>query len=52
MRGNPNTRETHECEIVNGHGLRVLPDRIPADEVRSFGTYLNLISRNPPRLMG
>ena len=27
MRGNPNARETHECEIVNGHGMRVLPDR-------------------------
>jgi hypothetical protein len=29
----------------------VLPDRIPADEVRPFGSYLNLISRNPARLM-
>jgi circadian clock protein KaiC len=51
MRGNPNARETHECEIVNGHGLRVLPNKIPADEAPPFGRYLNLISRNPVRLI-
>jgi KaiC/GvpD/RAD55 family RecA-like ATPase len=49
MRGNPNTRETHECEIVNGQGLRVLANPIPADAVRPFASYLNLISRNPTR---
>jgi KaiC/GvpD/RAD55 family RecA-like ATPase len=50
MRGNPNTRETHECEILNGEGMRVLANPIPADLVRPFGSYLSLISRNPPRL--
>jgi circadian clock protein KaiC len=51
MRGNPNARETHECEILDGQGMRVLPDRIPADKARPFASYLNLISRNPARLM-
>jgi KaiC/GvpD/RAD55 family RecA-like ATPase len=49
MRGNPNARQTHECEILNGQGLRVLPDLIPADTIRPFGSYQNLISRNPAR---
>jgi hypothetical protein len=49
MRANPNQRATHECEIVNGHGLRVLPRVIPAPMVRPFSSYLNLISRNPAR---
>ena len=30
MRANPNTRSTHECEIVDGQGMRVLPRQIPA----------------------
>lgn len=50
MRGNPNSRETHECEIVNGRGLHVLPNPIPADLVRPFGSYQNLVSRNPTRV--
>jgi circadian clock protein KaiC len=50
MRGNPNTRETHECDIRNGQGLVVLANSIPADVVRPFGNYLSLISRNPTRL--
>jgi hypothetical protein len=49
MRGNPNTRETHECEMVNGQGMRVLANPIPADAVHRFTSYLNLISRNPAR---
>ena len=49
MRGNPNARATHECEILNGQGMRVLPRVIPAQMVRPFSSYLNLISRNPPR---
>jgi circadian clock protein KaiC len=49
MRGNPNARATHECEIMNGKGLRVLPREIPAPMVRPFSSYLNLISRNPAR---
>jgi circadian clock protein KaiC len=49
MRANPNTRATHECEILNGQGLRVLPRPIPAPMVRPFSSYQNLISRNPAR---
>lgn len=49
MRANPNTRATHECEILNGQGMRVLPRQIPAAMVRPFSSYLNLISRNPAR---
>ena len=49
MRANPNTRATHECEILNGQGMRVLPRQIPASMVRPFSSYQNLISRNPSR---
>jgi circadian clock protein KaiC len=49
MRANPNARATHECEILNGEGLRVLPRQIPASIVRPFSSYQNLISRNPLR---
>jgi KaiC/GvpD/RAD55 family RecA-like ATPase len=49
MRGNPNARATHECEIRNGEGMVVVPREIPASVVRPFSTYLNLISRNPAR---
>jgi circadian clock protein KaiC len=49
MRANPNTRVTHECEIVSGQGMRVLPRVIPAPMVRPFSSYLSLISRNPAR---
>ena len=49
MRANPNARATHECEITNGQGMRVLPREIPPALTRPFSSYLNLISRNPPR---
>ena len=49
MRANPNMRATHECEIVSGHGMRILPRVIPAPMVRPFSSYLNLISRSPVR---
>jgi circadian clock protein KaiC len=49
MRANPNARATHECEILDGQGMRVLPRQIPAPMVRPFSSYLNLISRNPTR---
>ncbi len=49
MRGNPNARATHECEIRNGEGMVVLPREIPPSIVRPFSAYLNLISRNPAR---
>ena len=49
MRANPNTRATHECEITDGQGMRVLPRQIPPAMTRPFSSYLSLISRNPPR---
>ncbi len=49
MRANPNGRATHECEIREGQGMRVLPRTIPASMVRPFSSYENLISRNPAR---
>jgi circadian clock protein KaiC len=52
MRANPNARLTHECEILEGQGLRILPRQIPASKVRPFSSYQNLISRNPVRLRG
>jgi KaiC/GvpD/RAD55 family RecA-like ATPase len=49
MRANPNMRTTHECEILDRQGMRVLPRQIPASMVRPFSSYANLISRNPAR---
>ena len=48
MRANPNPRSTHECEILDGKGLRVLPREIPVGAL-PFSSYQNLISRNPAR---
>jgi circadian clock protein KaiC len=52
MRSNPNTRSTHECEILNGQGLRVLPRQIPSQRAHPFSSYQNLISRAPLRRVG
>jgi len=49
MRANPNTRSTHECEILDGQGLRVLPRQIPSPRAHPFSSYQNLISRAPAR---
>jgi KaiC/GvpD/RAD55 family RecA-like ATPase len=49
MRANPTSRATHECEILSGQGLRVLPRQVPASIVHAFSSYSNLISRNPAR---
>jgi circadian clock protein KaiC len=49
MRANPNTRATHECEIVDQQGMRVLPRTVPPTMVRPFSAYLGLISRNAAR---
>lgn len=49
MRANPTDRITHECEIVAGQGLRVLPRSIRPPVV-PFAGYHSLISRNPARL--
>jgi KaiC/GvpD/RAD55 family RecA-like ATPase len=49
MRANPNTRSTHECEILDGQGLRVLARQIPGPTAHPFSSYQNLISRAPVR---
>jgi len=50
MRANPNTRSTHECEILDGQGLHVLPRQIPGPRAHHpFSSYQNLISRAPVR---
>jgi len=50
MRSNPNTRSTHECEILDGQGMRVLPRQIPGPRAHHpFSSYQNLISRAPVR---
>jgi circadian clock protein KaiC len=50
MRGNPTTRMTHECEILDGRGMRVLPSRLPVSKGRlPFSDYRGLISRAPTR---
>ncbi len=48
MRANPCVRMTHECEVINGKGMRVLdrqlrPPRVP------FSGYGGLLSRAPER---
>jgi KaiC/GvpD/RAD55 family RecA-like ATPase len=50
MRANPTTRMTHECEIVDQQGMRVLPRNLPviAPPV-PFSRYRSLISRGPTR---
>jgi KaiC/GvpD/RAD55 family RecA-like ATPase len=50
MRGNPTTRLTHECEILDGQGMRVLASRLPVSKARlAFSEYRGLISRAPTR---
>jgi len=50
MRSNPVNHSTHECEIVNGAGMRVLPRQLPAKALKTvFSSYHGLISRSPER---
>ncbi|MGH8519324.1 MAG: RAD55 family ATPase, partial [Panacagrimonas sp.] len=50
MRSNPVNRATHECEIVDGQGMRVLPRKLPAVAAKTaFTRYHGLISRAPER---
>jgi circadian clock protein KaiC len=50
MRAMPTSRTTHECEIVNGQGLKALPRPLRAvHPVVPFAGYLGLISRAPER---
>jgi circadian clock protein KaiC len=48
MRANPVSRVTHECEVIDGHGMRVLPRVLPARRL-PFGAYAGLVSRSPER---
>jgi circadian clock protein KaiC len=50
MRANPTVRTTHECEIIDGQGLRVLPRVIPGAPVLPFSGYRGLLSRSPERV--
>ena len=50
MRANPTVRTTHECEVVDGQGLRVLPRVLPATPMVPFSGYRGLISRAPERV--
>jgi circadian clock protein KaiC len=50
MRANPTVRTTHECEILPGVGMRVLPSPIRgAGAALPFAAYYGLISRAPQR---
>ena len=50
MRANPCSRLTHECEIVDGVGMRVLPRRLPVGVPHvPLSGYRGLISRGPTR---
>jgi circadian clock protein KaiC len=49
LRANPVRRITHEVEIVDGQGMRVLPRTISAAPRRSFSAYRSLVARSPER---
>ena len=48
MRANPCVRATHECEVVNGKGMRVLDRQLTPPQV-PFSGYGGLLSRAPER---
>ena len=50
MRSNPVNRASHEVEIADGKGMRVLPRELPTAVSQSaFSRYQGLISRAPER---
>jgi circadian clock protein KaiC len=50
MRANPVERITHECEVKDRAGMRVLPRQLPAAMPKlPFSSYHGLVSRNPER---
>jgi circadian clock protein KaiC len=49
MRANPVNRTTREYEIVDGKGMRVLPQALRAAAKTAFASYYGLISRAPER---
>ncbi len=53
MRANPTSHVTHECEVIDGQGMRVLPRRLPVPPTRApFAAYGGLVSRSPTRWPG
>jgi circadian clock protein KaiC len=49
-RANPTNNTTHECEIIDGEGMRVLQRPLVGHlPVRPFSSYKGLISRAPER---
>lgn len=53
MRANPTDHVTHECEVVDGQGMRVLPRRLPVPSTLvPFAAYGGLVSRSPTRWPG
>lgn len=48
MRGNPVSRLTHECEVVQGKGMHVRPRTKHASD-QPFSNYGGLVSRSPER---
>lgn len=50
MRGNPVNRVTHEVEVLDRQGMRVLPRALPVPpEQQPFSSYAGLVSRAPER---
>jgi circadian clock protein KaiC len=50
MRGSPISRVTHECEVVDGVGMRVLPRAVAGVAPKlPFAAYYGLVSRAPER---
>jgi circadian clock protein KaiC len=50
MRANPTSRVTHECEIIDGVGMSVLPRKLPfLARQLPFSGYEGLVSRAPTR---
>jgi circadian clock protein KaiC len=50
MRANATDRITHEAEVVNGHGMRVLPRELPLPvDKHPFSSYAGLVARAPER---
>lgn len=50
MRANPTDHVTHECEVVDGQGMRLLPRRLPVpSSIAPFAAYGGLVSRSPTR---
>ncbi|MEO8632329.1 MAG: ATPase domain-containing protein [Chloroflexota bacterium] len=50
MRANPTSHVTHECEVVDGQGMRVLPRNLSlALPPAPFAAYRGLVSRAPQR---